>query len=314
MSQDTMPEQAVPVPPASPRQVALGMLILFQLVFLIVANIAGYIRYVPWNDELKDKPKKLVNRLVPKFADEEGHFWSWTDRIEAAPRRWMQLTGQDQDWSLFSPSVGKATGVPVVLLLWDEEPATGPGIPGSKLQYNAKDGFHLVTLWNPPAAPPDNVVWLPSENAPLDPNNYIRIGKVRVRRYEGEFYVDGLPYKDEPREDAAARMTLRMQKLVKNSDDAAQRYLDWRLRTWQRQNPAAPYPKQVLLCEYFFRIHGPKIEGEGEDRKVILEEHGWDGPFLIPQARWLPAEKKQKGQYLLQPFDYSDQRFHPLAQ
>jgi hypothetical protein len=298
MSQETVPEQALPVPPASPRQVALGLFILFQLAFLVVSNVLGFIRSVG-PEHLKDEPKKLVNRLVPKFADEEGHIWSWSEKIEAGPRRWMQLTGQDQDWSLFS-SAGKATGFPVVLLLWDDAPPAGPSIPNGKLEYNARDGFNLIPPWHDP--PPDSVVWLPSENAPLDPNNYFKFGKVRVRRYEGEFYLDALPYRDEPRDEAEARMTRRMQKLVRNSDDPALRYLQWRLMAWQRAHPDQPRPRQVLLLERFYRIHGPD------------EPRGWDGPFLVPQARWLPDTQEEKGRYRVEPFDYADQRFHPLAQ
>jgi hypothetical protein len=304
MSQDTVPEEALPVPPQSPRQVALGLFILFQIAFLIVSNLVGYIRWA--GPRLKDEPKILANRLVPKFVDKEGHLWSWSERIEAAPRRWMQLTGQDQDWSLFSPSASKATGFPVVLLLWDDPPATGPSIPNSMLEYNAKDGFRLVALWGDP--PPNNVVWLPSENAPLDPNNYVKVGKFRVRRYEGEFYQNELPYANEPREDAQTRMTESMRELVSNSHDAALRYMQWRLRAWQRKNPGEPMPKQVILFERFYRIHGPRTEGEGDDRKVILEEPGWDGPFLVPQARWLPAAEPEA----VEPFDYSDQRFKPM--
>lgn len=311
MSQDTVADEAVPVPPASPRQVLLGLFILFQLAFLIVGNSLGLLRSVG-PDHLKDEPKKLANRLAPNFADEEGHLWSWSEKLEAGTRRWMQLTGQDQDWSLFS-SAGKATGYPVVLLLWSDPPAAGPSIPGSKLEYNAKDGFNLITPWDPPAENV-NVVWLPSENAPRDPNNYFQFGKMRVRKYEGEFYMDVGPYPDEPREIAEGRLTRRMKTLITDSHDPAKRYLQWRLKAWQREHPGEAPPRQAILLERYYRIHGPKLEGEGAERNIVMEDVGWDGPFLVPQARWLVGAEEKKGRYVVEPFDFSDQRFHPLDQ
>jgi hypothetical protein len=147
MSQDTVPEEAVPVAPPSPRQVALGLFILFQLVFLFGSNGMEFLQWL--GPELKGEPKKLANRLAPRFADEEGHGWAWMDRLETGMRRYMQLTGQDQDWSLFAPTVGKATGYPVVVLLWDEAPPQGPSIRQSRLDYDAKSGFNLVWCGSP---------------------------------------------------------------------------------------------------------------------------------------------------------------------
>ena len=280
MSQESTTVEATPVPPQSPRQVALGLFILFQLAFLITSNAVGFI-HSAGSEHFKDEPKKLINRLAPKFADDEGQLWSWTERVEAGTRCWMQLTGQDQDWSLFS-SAYKATGFPVVLLLWDDAPAFGPSIPGSKLEYDTKDGFHLTTPFDPPAVKP-NAVWLPSENAPLDPSDFVRFGKSRVRRYEGEYYLDPLPYKDEPRVDAEERMTRRMKKLVADSHDPALRYMQWRFKTWwQRAHTVDPPPKQVILFEQFYRIRGPD------------EPRGWDGPFLVPQARWRPVRRERQ--------------------
>ncbi len=308
MSQDTLPEQAVPVPPPSPRQVALGLFILFQLVFLYGSNAMEFLQWL--GPKLEGEPKKLVNRVAPRFADEQGHGWAWLDKAETGMRRWMQLTGQDQDWSLFAPTVSKATGFPVVVLLWDEEPPQGPSIPNSRLDFDAKTGFNFVTPWQPP---PDTVVWLPSENAPDDPNNFVKFGKTRVRRYEGQFYMNTLPYDDEPRARPRSRMTGRMRTLMTDAHDPVLKYLEWRMQAWQRAHPDQPRPKQVLLFESFFRIHGIKIEGEGEDRKVILEDRGWDGPLLVPQARWQPGATPLAGHYLVEPFDFSTQRFQPMA-
>jgi hypothetical protein len=183
-------------------------------------------------------------------------------------------------------------------LLWDEAPPQGPSIARSRLDYDAKSGFNLVMPWE---RPPENVVWLPSENSPDDLNNYVKIGKARLRRYEGPLYMNALPYDDEPRADAEARMTRRMRRLMTDSHEPVLKYLEWRLQAWQRAHPDEPAPRQVLLFEIFYRIHNPD------------EQRGWDGPFLIPQARWQPDAPRQQGKYLVEPFDYSDQRFQPMA-
>jgi hypothetical protein len=304
MSQETIVEQAEPAPPASPRQVALGLFILFQLVFLVVSNFLGFFQWAA--PELTGEPKKLANRIASRFAHEDGHGWAWCERLETDTRRWMQLTGQDQDWSLFAPSVSKVTGVPVVLLLWDEPPQAGPSMPGSRLDYTAENGFDLVTAWQKQA--PDTVVWLPSDNAPADEKNYIKLGNARLRRYEGIFYLNAQPYKDEPRADAEARMTRRMDKLVTDAHDSIKRYLEWRIRAWQHQHPDEGMPRQAILFLRFYRIHGPVYEGEGEKRTfVCMEEKGWDGPFLVPQARWLA------GTQTVEPFNYTEQRFQTMA-
>jgi hypothetical protein len=290
--------EAFPVSPPSPRQVVLGLFILFQIAFLVLSNFLGFAQWMA-TDSLKDEPKMLANQLVPKFANEEGHIWAWCDRVDTGTRRWMQLTGQDQDWSLFSPSASKETGVPTVLMLWDAPSASGPSIKGSKLDYDAKLGFNLVT--NLGKQKPDDVVWLPSENAPADEKNYVKLGEVRVRRIEGQFYMNGIPYENEPRADAQARMSRRMQKLLTDSHDGALRYLQWRVRTWLRKHPDETMPKQVILFEQFYRIHAPD------------EPRGWDGPMLLPQVRWVTNAEPLEGRYLLEPFNYSSQRFESMA-
>ncbi|HZZ82131.1 MAG TPA: hypothetical protein VFE62_26770 [Gemmataceae bacterium] len=291
--------EAVPVAPASPRQVLLGLFILFQLAFLILSNMVGMVQWVATDSGLKDKPKMFVDQLAPKFTSKEGHLWTWCDRVETGTRRWTQLTGQDQDWSLFSPGTSKATGVPILLMSWDHPTISGPSIKGSKLDYDAKLGFNLVTAWGKQI--PDDFAWLPSENAPEDDKNYVKFGKARIRRVEGQFYMNALPYDDDKRTDVEARLTRRMQELLRDNHDGVLRYMQWRVRSWLRAHPGETEPRQVMLMEQFYRIHDPG------------EPLGWDGPMLLPQVLWMPKAEPLAGKYLLEPFNYSTQRFEPMA-
>jgi hypothetical protein len=95
--------------PQSWKRVALGLFILFQLVYLPAANI---IKLVPLrlpeckgelNDDIQLRGKKFIEP-VQVVADAVG----------AAFERWGELTGQRQGWSLFAPHFGHQASLPVV--------------------------------------------------------------------------------------------------------------------------------------------------------------------------------------------------------
>ena len=303
MPEPTRPKLATLAPPPSPRQVLLGLFVLFQLAFLVVSNLLGAVKWGA--TEAKDKPRELINRLAPRFAEEEGHTWKWADEFETIVRRYTQLTGQDQEWSLFAPSVGKATGFPAVVMIWDDPPSAGPSVKELTLKHDEEKGFDWWTAKLPP-----RFELLLSENEPTDINDYLRFGKCRVRRYEGQLYFDPGPYPypgkdDEPttyekKQDLTDRLNRRVKRLLTDYHDPALEYLKWRSKAWQRANPDREPPKQLILIERFYRIHGP------------LEERGWDGPLQIPVARWLPDGPRNENQNVLEPFDFTDQRFAPM--
>ena len=69
--------------------------------------------------------------------------------------------------------------------------------------------------------------------------------------------------------------------------------MQWRVEAWQRDHADEPAPKQVILCQRNYRIHGPD------------EGHGWDGPRLVPLCKWRPTDKAR----VLEWFDFTDERF-----
>ncbi len=329
-----MSEQQESAGSASPRQVLLGLFILFQLAFLFVNNFLDLIKWAP--TEMKGEPKKAVNRLAPGFAEEQGHTWEWTQQIDTNIRRWVQLTGQDQAWALFAPSVSKSTGFPAVVLLWDRPSEDGPGLPGSFVTYDERNGFNFCGLWERPGEAPSlrahgmlgllaaNTSWdrlafvaaqsertagtpilLLSPNEPIDLSNYFRVGKCRVRRYDGQFYFNPQPYgkfdeppsEPEPPETLAERLSRRTKRLLRDYHDPALEYLRWRLRAWENENPGQAKPKQVLLVHRFYRIHGPD------------EQRGWDGPYTVPIARWQPDMRILSLANKLEPFDFTQSKF-----
>jgi hypothetical protein len=335
-----MPEAAPPsdVKTPSPRQVVLGLFILFQLGFLIFSNLLGFVTSLPWElRELDKEKRRAINRVVPHFLNERGHGWEWCNQIEYSLRPWVQVTGQDQVWSLFAPSVNKVTGFPVVLLVWDEPAEEAPaGIPGTFFALGAKNGINLCADWTPSRSeepslrlacqmglltaqnpwelvnlyaacrlrqvePAPRLALLLSENEPHNVYDYVRFGKLRLRKFEGQLYINPEPYDYETPADLAGRMTRRLRRFLNDSHDPAMAYLKWRLKGWQREHPDRPAPKQILLLERFYRIHPPD------------EPRGWDGPYLIPLARWQPNRRPPAEDYVLEAYDFTNQRFYSVT-
>jgi len=341
-----------PSPPASPRQFLLGAFILFQLAFLIVSNLLGIIKYAP--SDMPARPKKLVSVAIRDFAGEAGHGWKWAEQVEDNLTRWTQLTGQDQAWSLFAPTVAEATGFPCVLLTWDEPTWDQPMMPGTMFAYDEKNGFHLCAPWDPPRrepslstarrlgilaatnpwealhlhtvqetqekAPLPRVKMLISDNEPDDIHNYFRTGKCRLRRFEGQVYVTLQPREKaaatekkpkimETPDEVASESTRRVRRVVNDWHDVTLAYMKWRVKMWQAANPLEPGPKQVILFQRYYRIHGPQTDDAGK----FLEERGWDSPVLWPIARWQPQHPNPNTSgWVLEYYDYTDRRFVPI--
>jgi hypothetical protein len=313
-----------PAKPPSPRQVLLGLFILVQLAFLFTANVLGFVQWFPTIEH--EGSNKLVNRVAPRFAEKQGHGWQWGDQLDGNLRRYTELTGQDQAWSLFAPTVSKATGFPAILLSWDEA-VDEPGFRGGMLSYDATNGFNLCGPWHHPLSARQPSLGLASQlgvltandpmqaialyatvearrneklprteilfspNEPADLQSYIRVSQCRVRRFEGNFYFNTQPYSYEDADSLGQRLT--------KNQDFILAYMRWRLRAWQKDHPDVKAPTQVILVERFFSIHAPD------------EPRGWDGPYVVPVARWLPGQDALKGSSAAVAFDFNELRFVP---
>jgi hypothetical protein len=315
--------------------VLLGFFVLFQLAFLLVSNFYGFVSYV-LPKKTPDNLRPVVNQAIPDFIYEAGHGWKWGGELETNIRRWTQLTGQEQAWSLFAPNVGEATGFPAVVFLWDDGLDDPLPLPGTFFARDEKNGIHLWAPWNrggspepslatmgrlgilgaanpldaltlaavPFAKPTDKaprVELLLSRNEPTNLSNFFRVSNCRVRRYDGSLYQNLQPYPDETREKLEARSTKLVRELVQDyQHDRTLAYLKWRRKVWIDAHPDELRPRQVLLFERFMRIRPPE---EGV--------HGWDPPILYPMARWQPEKKVDGSGYVLEYFDYTTKRFCP---
>ena len=317
----------------SPRQAALGIFIIFQLVFLVWTNMSGFSVWLA--GEATDTPKKLMNQAIPDVTSEHSQIRSWVDQIETCTRRYTQLTLQDQDWSLFAPSVGKSTGFPFIVLAWDEPTSDVPFLRGTMAAYSEKNGYHVCAPWNPPGQQPTLAVMaqlgvlnatnpvevislqaitehlkddvptrvevVRSENEPADIHGFIRYSNCRIRRFEGQLYLNLQPYEDESKTTTGERTSRRVRNLCRDYHDFVLAYMRWRLRAWQAAHPDKPAPKQVILFQRSYRIHGPDEP-----------ERGWVGPILYPFAR-TRVSASGDNVYGLEAFDFSDQRFYSTS-
>jgi hypothetical protein len=197
MTEDNPP---APAPPASPRQVLLGLFILGQIVFLVLANLAALVKQLPSRTDVN--ARRLADKIVPRFAEHDGHGWSWFSEMEANLNRWIQLTGQLQNWSLFAPAVTDESNFPALLLLADDN-----ALPGWTQEFDPVNGFHVKFDAGPPQ------ILLLSEVEPADIHRFFRGGDFRLRYYEGSFAVRAQPGEGASKDEHARRMNQQVRQL-----------------------------------------------------------------------------------------------------
>ncbi|MCS6851158.1 MAG: hypothetical protein NZ700_08330 [Gemmataceae bacterium] len=199
------------VPDVPTRRVALGLFVIGQLVFLVTANL------LRWVDSLRPrlKEKEWVKVIAPDWVAETGHVYDAMHVVSGLTRRWSQLTGQPQNWSLFAPVVADHVPFPAVELRWTAE------------------------------APPRSV-WVLSDNEPEDVRAFFRIGKFRLRRYESVLSL-GLWRGEHQLDEVADGWRQRIERLVRQEGAAIQAYCRWRGEEYRRRHAERPPPTEYVL-------------------------------------------------------------------
>jgi hypothetical protein len=294
----------------SPRQVVLGLFIMGQLLFLVLQNLLGL--YQDAQSRLEPRIAAVVDRIVPGYATKSGHAWMTVEEIATPLRRWSQLTGQDQAWSLFAPGVAKYTGFPAVVLRWEDVPTSAIALACPLAQLAAAQPFEAAALelavrQSAAAAPQPEELML-SDNEPLDRYHFFRAGKFRIRRYETNL----VPYllqrkgdeyeKAETETEAHERWKGAIRDHVAENGDQMLAYLKWRLAVWQRQHPDRPAPRQIVLVERVYTMLPPNDESGAV----------WDGPRTLPLMRWQPRATWQAAFRPLERYNPVTQQFETM--
>lgn len=259
-------------PPRRPTtaQVLLGLFVVGQLGFLFTANLLGLLESA--RPRLKDQA--VIETLAPGYTRETGHVHDAVNEVIQFTRRWGELTGQPQSWSLFAPNVTTQIPFVVVQLRWDEEYDAAPAPSGGEL--------------------------LRSENEPADVRRYFRIGRFRLRRVESALDV-GLHLAEGKTVDwAAPAWRERILSQVRDLGPEIHAYLRWRLRQYRQVHPDTPEPRQVVLWERMYVIPAPDASPTPWD---------WQLNSYQPVARWRPGTAAADDRPPLEAYDPVARRF-----
>jgi hypothetical protein len=201
-------------------RVLLGLFVVGQLGFLLVANFLGVEE--PVRKSLAKHPR--LEALAPDYLAGKGSVQSVLRDTESWTRRWSQLTGQPQSWRLFAPNVTDTIPFVAVELVWDDPPAE-----------------RRLLL---------------SENEPADVRRYVKLGHFRLRRAEAVFDCLSAASENPFRADSLAWAD-GIRDLMREEHAFVHAYLRWRLDRFLRQHPDLPPPAEVILYVRIYRIPPP---------------------------------------------------------
>jgi len=191
----------------------LGIFVLFQLVYLPLANLIQLLprEMPPARGEL-DSPAQREGTASDVRPIQEA-----INGMGTAVDHWGELSGQTQRWSLFAPDVSRQSCFPVMKFY-----CVGP------------DEFATATFKPDIAAEPDHYIRLPSPPC-------------RLYAYEsllavvfGNFNEQSLAEHPEQWRQAIRERTLRQQKSL-------EAYFRWNLDLFKKRYPDEPAPVEMVL-------------------------------------------------------------------
>jgi hypothetical protein len=252
------------VPPPKPKlaQILLGLFIVWQILFMLSANI---LEMIPpgrvEEDELSDLHFTNLNpeevKLLPgrKEIDFARNITDW----------WSQVTGQIQMWSLFAPTFPIQASFPLVELQWD----TGGAVPSS--------------------------VRLPSFQDPVDPGRYFRWSGSddRLLHYEMRLELIFSSWGPESRSKYGAAWRDALKQRVWRQRKSICAYLSWKARNYMSNHPELPPPRVSTL---YIRIYSspalgaPRVWGDAVEVPLAQMEHQSDATARINSLKfWNPV-------------------------
>jgi hypothetical protein len=244
-------------------QIALGLLIVWQLLFLAAANLLPIVPHgEPETAELSD------SRCLPPPPDGGGTLQPLIDLVGRGVHRWTKLTGQLQAWWLFAPTVPPQATFPLVELHWD-------GQAGQQTR------------------PP---VRLSSVLEPLDPTSYARLpgSHDRLFHYEIRLGLIFLFWNDKVVAEHPEVCRTMLAERVRRQWQSMRAYLRWRSAQFLAEHPELPQPDEVILHIRVYRIPGPGQAQEGPQEVPLAR---WrpaaeETPGRLPLEAWDPIARR----------------------
>lgn len=278
---------------------ALGLFIVWQIVFLISSNFLGMLEET--RTENAHDVGKMLDHYLPKWRAGEGRLYVALNEAEKITSTWGEITAQSQGWSLFSPNITNHVPFLELELRWDTTKPTNHLAWCLTLGNDNPLALSLTTanlLTQPPIMPrsPERLL---SENEPEDIHAFQRFGKFRLRRYEGQLGVTLVSYSDETEAETAKRWRELIRKELRRDWDATLAYMKWRTNRYLEKHPDCPMPTEVTLNVRRYKITAPDDD----------ESWNWRGPFTEPFARWLPQTTVPDTAFPVQMFDHMQNKF-----
>ncbi|MGD9645378.1 MAG: hypothetical protein AB7U73_06675 [Pirellulales bacterium] len=236
---------------------ALGLFVVWQLVFLLAANLAGVFQGLPpemvryefadgaWRDSL-DRTAALPNGTSAAVDSSSGLRWL-TDR-------WGEGTGQWQGWAMFAPEVPTSSYFLTTTLRWNDDAST--------------------------STPREIVLRSPCE--PDDPKRYWIPALTTARRYNFEWRLALAIeiYQARQRADHSggdtAKSDAQLREWIARQAEPLRAYARVRLTEWLAEHAEAQPPDEVVLSV-------------GEFRRVD-DGPAWQALPRQPIVRWRPTQ------------------------
>jgi hypothetical protein len=291
--------------PVTGPRILLGAFILWQLTFLFGVNFLEMINWARGEMPKDKEDAQGVERVLPGWPSKSGHFHDLADVADKITRRYAQLTGQTQGWSLFAPDIGKHCVFPAVLVRWDEDPSSALALSRPLSPLAATNPLEAASLRaagaaaRPAPAAPATIL---SANEPQDIQNYFRVGNFRLRRLEGNLSLVFRQKEEETPAAAADRWRDSITELLHENGNMVQAYLGWRWASYRQSHPEAPPPKQLILIMRRYAIVAP-----------AKAPPYWQGPFTVPVARLQPDVQWIEGHSPLEMYNPVSQRFQEVS-
>jgi len=270
LDRPSLPGAGAPVSPtpATPTtaQVLLGVLVVWQILFLLAANALDVLRHAQRVTGGNEEVGAIVDHVSGGLGHRKGHWYE----VSYILSRWELIFNQNQGWGLFSPGVGDWYSFPQVEMRWDDRAPGKPALPGGR-----------------------EPVMLRGLQEPKDLKSFTRWGPWRFQRYEDYFVaLDLRAYEGESDEDTANRRKRKIAEAMEREWTTATAYLNWRWRRYEQQHPDCPQPEQLILWVTSYVIARP----EPEPGKV-------GEPYAVPVARLRPGHFRGGIWAVLETFD-----------
>jgi hypothetical protein len=244
------------------RSYALGVFILFQLVYLPAANCIKLIALrLPESTGELDDDIQLHGQQFPERVQ------ALADGIGTAFVRYGELTGQAQGWSLFAPVFGHQASLPMLAVDWSAKPG------------------------------PKSYAYFESEFARKQDFVSYRLPSTNCRRFNYEYRLALLFWTFEAGTYEAHRddWDEALKRRVRRQYRSIQAFLNWRFSQLAARFPPGQTPVALLLCAKLYP--DPEVLKDlylWVDTNYIFMMAHWT-PGLTPPPGMAPVQAWSKG-------------------